>query len=125
MMGVQSPYGVVNAANTAPLPWGDRLFTTWDVGRPVEVDPVTLGYLGDVGHRDQWHTFEVGPQPVLPLVMSTAHPVIDPDRDVLWTVNTFWGSAPRGALGRRGPGADLAHRRCGDPPVGPHHHPDP
>ena len=23
--------------------------------------------------------------------MSTAHPVIDPDRDVLWTVNTFWG----------------------------------
>jgi hypothetical protein len=31
------------------------------------------------------------PQPVLPLVMSTAHPVIDPDRDVLWTVNTLWG----------------------------------
>lgn len=91
MMGVQSPYGVLNAANTAPLPWGDRLFTTWDVGRPVEVDPVTLGFLGDVGHRDQWQVFEVTPQPVLPLVMSTAHPVIDPDRDVMWTVNTFWG----------------------------------
>ena len=91
MMGVQSPYGVVNAANTAPLPWGDRLFTTWDVGRPVEVDPVTLGFLGDVGHRDQWQVFEVTPQPVLPLVMSTAHPVIDPDRDVMWTVKTFWG----------------------------------
>ena len=91
MIGVQSPFGIVNAANTAPLPWGDRLFLTWDVGRPVEVDPVTLGYLGDVGHRDDWQVFEVTPQPVLPLVMSTAHPVIDPDRDVMWTVNTLWG----------------------------------
>ena len=91
MMGVQSPYGVVNAANTAPLPWGDRLFATWDVGRPVEVDPVSLRFLGDVGHRDEWQVFEVTPQPLLPLVMSTAHPVIDPDRDVMWTVNTFWG----------------------------------
>jgi all-trans-8'-apo-beta-carotenal 15,15'-oxygenase len=24
-------------------------------------------------------------------VMSTAHPVIDPDRNVMWSVNTFWG----------------------------------
>ncbi len=91
VIGVQSPFGVVNAANTAPLPWGDRLFLTWDVGRPVEVDPVTLGFLGEVGHRDQWHAFEISPQPVLPLVMSTAHPVVDPDRDVLWSVNTHWG----------------------------------
>ena len=91
MIGVQSPFGVLNGANTAPLPWGDRLFTTWDVGRPVEVDPVDLTFLGEVGHRDQWQTFEVNPQPVLPMVMSTAHPVIDPDRNVMWTVNTFWG----------------------------------
>lgn len=91
MIGVQSPFGIVNAANTAPLPWGDRLFTTWDVGRPVEIDPVTFDYLGEVGHRDQWQAFEVTAQPILPLVMSSAHPVIDPDRDVLWTVNTFWG----------------------------------
>ena len=91
MIGVQSPFGIVNAANTAPLPWGDRLFTTWDVGRPVEIDPVTFDYLGEVGHRDQWQAFEVTAQPILPLVISSAHPVIDPDRDVLWTVNTFWG----------------------------------
>ncbi|NLA37417.1 MAG: carotenoid oxygenase family protein, partial [Actinobacteria bacterium] len=91
MMGVQSPFGVVNAANTAPLPWGDRLFATWDVGRPVEIDPVTFEFLGDVGHRDEWNVFEVGPQPILPMVMSTAHPVIDPERNVLWTVNTLWG----------------------------------
>jgi carotenoid cleavage dioxygenase-like enzyme len=91
MIGVNSPFGHTNASNTAPLPWGDRLFMTWDAGRPVEVDPVTLRYLGDVGHRSQWHDFEVFPQPILPLVMSTAHPVIDPDRQVLWTVNTHWG----------------------------------
>ncbi len=91
MVGVQSPFGHTNAANTAPLPWGDRLFMTWDAGRPVEIDPVTLGFLGEVGHRSEWQTFEVSPQPVLPMVMTTAHPVIDPDRDVLWTVNTFWG----------------------------------
>ena len=92
MVGVQSPFGHTNAANTAPLPWGDRLFMTWDAGRPVEIDPVTLGFLGEVGHRSEWATFEVSPQPVLPMVMTTAHPVIDPDRDVLWTVNTFWGA---------------------------------
>ena len=91
MIGVQSPFGTVNAANTAPLPWGDRLFTTWDVGRPVEVDPVTFSFLGEVGHRDQWQVFELAPQPVLPMVMTTAHPVIDPDRDVLWSVNTYFG----------------------------------
>lgn len=91
VIGVRSPFGAVNAANTAPLPWGDRLFHTWDVGRPVEIDPVTLQFLGEVGHRDQWQVFEIDPQPVLPMIMSTAHPVIDPDRDVLWTVNTLWG----------------------------------
>jgi carotenoid cleavage dioxygenase-like enzyme len=92
MVGVQSPFGHTNGANTAPLPWGDRLFATWDAGRPVEVDPVTLGFLGEVGHRDEWLDFEVSPQPLLPMVMTTAHPVIDPDRNVLWTVNTHWGS---------------------------------
>jgi carotenoid cleavage dioxygenase-like enzyme len=92
MIGVSSPFGHSNAANTAPLVWGDRLFTTWDVGRPVEVDPVTLEFLGEVGHRNQWKSFEaLGPQPVLPMIMSTAHPVIDPERNVLWTVNTVWG----------------------------------
>jgi carotenoid cleavage dioxygenase-like enzyme len=82
--GTSSPYGMVNAANTAPLPWGDRLFATWDAGRPVEVDPVTLGFLADVGHRDGWADF--GDLPVLPFVPSSAHPIIDPDRDCMWTV---------------------------------------
>jgi len=92
VVGVQSPFGHTNAANTAPLPWKGRLFTTWDAGRPVEIDPLTLGYLGEVGRRDEWLDFEVSPQPLLPMVMTTAHPVIDPERDVLWSVNTHWGS---------------------------------
>jgi carotenoid cleavage dioxygenase-like enzyme len=53
-LGTRSPFGFSNAANTAPLPWGDRLFTTWDAGRPVEVDLSTFAFLGDVGHRDDW-----------------------------------------------------------------------
>lgn len=92
IVGVQSPFGHTNAANTAPLPWKGRLFVTWDAGRPVEIDPLTLAYLGDVGRRDEWLDFEVSPQPLLPMVMTTAHPVIDPERDLFWTVNTHWGA---------------------------------
>jgi carotenoid cleavage dioxygenase-like enzyme len=92
MLGLHSPFGLTNAANTAPLPWGDRLFMTWDVGRPVEIDPVSMEFLGEVGHRSEWLTMELFPQPLLPMVTSTAHPVIDPDRNVLWTVNTELGA---------------------------------
>lgn len=92
IVGVQSPFGHTNAANTNPLPWKGRLFVTWDAGRPVEIDPVSLGYLGEVGRRDEWIDFEVSPQPLLPMVMTTAHPVVDSMRDLMWTVNTHWGA---------------------------------
>lgn len=85
VLGTMGAFGFSNAANTAPLPWGDRLFATWDAGRPVEIDPVSMAFLGEVGHRDDWaSTMDL---PVLPLVNSTAHPVIDPDRGCLWTVS--------------------------------------
>ncbi|MEJ7585440.1 MAG: carotenoid oxygenase family protein [Acidimicrobiales bacterium] len=84
-LGVMSPFGYVNSANTAPLPWGDRLFATWDAGRPVEVDPVDLSWVADVGHRDDWAP--AIDHPLFPLIASTAHPVIDPDRNCLWTVS--------------------------------------
>jgi carotenoid cleavage dioxygenase-like enzyme len=92
MLGVHSPFGITNAANTAPLPWGDRMFATWDVGRPVEIDPIDFRFLGEVGHRSEWLEFELFDCPALPMITSTAHPVIDPDRDVLWTVNTHFGA---------------------------------
>lgn len=85
--GTSSPFGFSNAANTAPLPWGDRLFATWDVGRPVELDPVTLEVLGEVGQKDSWGPDPFG-HPVLPMVSSTAHPAVDPERGCLWTVRS-------------------------------------
>ena len=84
--GYTTPFGPPNMANTAPLPWGDRLFATWDVGRPSELDPVSLRWLGDVGTLDAWggQSLELGS--VLPFLFTCAHPVVDPDRDCLWTV---------------------------------------
>lgn len=84
-VGTSSPWGFVNCANTAPLPWGDRLFATWDAGRPVEIDPVTLAFVAEVGHRDDWKP--AIDQAVLPLVSSSAHPVVDPERGCLWSVS--------------------------------------
>lgn len=81
--GMMSSYGAPNLANTAPLPWGERMFITWDVGRPLEIDPVTLEFVAEVGHKDQWGSFLPG---LLPFVFSTAHPVIDPERGCFWTV---------------------------------------
>jgi len=83
--GTASPYGFSNSANTAPLPWGDRLFATWDAGRPVEVDPVSLAFLGEVGDRTSWGP-DAFDSAVLPMYPSSAHPVIDPPRGCLWTV---------------------------------------
>lgn len=83
--GTTSPFGFNNAANTAPLPWGDRLFATWDAGRPVEVDPVTLRFLGEAGDRASWGP-DAFDSAVLPMYPSSAHPVVDPERDCLWTV---------------------------------------
>ena len=85
-LGYTSPFGSPNMANTAPLPWGDRLFATWDVGRPIEVDPLTMEVLGELGHRDGWGRTFLGQDQVLPFYFSSAHPVIDPDRGCLWTV---------------------------------------
>jgi hypothetical protein len=84
-VGYASPYGVPNAANTAPLPWGDRLFATWDGGRPVELHPGTLEFVAEVGHIDQWGGTSMYGDTVLPFLLSSAHPVADPERDGLWT----------------------------------------
>jgi len=84
-VGYQSPFGPANASNTAPLPWGDRLFTTWDAGRPVEVHPGTLEFVAEVGSIDSWGAGGLFGDTVLPTLLSSAHPVADPERDGLWT----------------------------------------
>jgi hypothetical protein len=84
--GYSTPLGPPNMANTAPLPWGDRLFATWDVGRPSELDPVELTWLGDAGTLEQWGGQSIALGNVFPFLFTSAHPVVDPDRNCLWTV---------------------------------------
>ena len=84
--GYLGPLGFPNAANTAPLPWDGRLFATWDVGRPVEIDPVTLQFVGEVGTQASWGPATMPANNVLPFYFTTAHPVVDPERQCLWTV---------------------------------------
>jgi len=95
--GFASPFGYGNMANTAPLGWGGRLFATWDVGRPVEVDPLTLRFLGEVGSAQAWGGDAFNRKIALPQLFSTAHPVVDPERGCMWTVKltfTADGSQP-------------------------------
>lgn len=84
--GYTSPFGFPNQCNTAPLPWGDRLFATWDVGRPIEVDPDTLEFLGEVGHTKEWGdpTFPMGG--LLPFYFTSAHPIVDGERNIFYSV---------------------------------------
>lgn len=92
--GYMSPFGSSNAANTAPLPWGDRLFVTWDAGRPVELNPDTFEFLAEVGTVDSWGGPSLPGTNLLPLVLSSAHPVIDPERNCLWTAKLDLNLAP-------------------------------
>lgn len=94
VLGLESPFGHANMVNTAPLPWGDRLFATWDVGRPVEIDPVSLGFVAEVGSARSWGGDSFGNgRNLLPQVFSTAHPIVDPERGCVWTVKLALGRA--------------------------------
>ncbi len=92
LLGLESPFGHSNMVNTAPMTWGGRLFATWDVGRPVEVDPVSLGFLGEVGSAASWGGDSFGHRTLLPQVFSTAHPIVDPERQCMWTVKLGLGA---------------------------------
>jgi all-trans-8'-apo-beta-carotenal 15,15'-oxygenase len=93
-LGFTSPLGSPNMVNTAPLPWGDRLLATWDVGRPAELDAVTLEHLGEIGSKQSWGGGTFPADHVLPFIFSSAHPVVDPDRNCLWTVKLTLGDGP-------------------------------
>lgn len=84
--GANSAFGYFSSANTAQVPMGDRLLVTWDGGRPVEVDPLSLEFLAEVGRYDSWGA--IGDNPALPSIMTPAHPVYDPERHCLWTADT-------------------------------------
>jgi carotenoid cleavage dioxygenase-like enzyme len=86
LLGFETPWGAPNMANTAPLAYNGRLLATWDVGRPVEVDPITLGFIAEIGRQQSWGGGSFGRTQPLPQVFSSAHPVVDPERGWLWTV---------------------------------------
>ena len=62
------------APNTAPLPWGDRLYTTWDAGRPSSSHPDTLEFVAEVGHVDSWGGSSMPMPGVLPFLFSSRPP---------------------------------------------------
>lgn len=86
--------GVRNQLNTAFLPFkleddeSERLLITWDVGRPYEIDPETLEILTPVGKNDDWEDL-LPNQPPLPFknIMTSAHPVFDPNAGKVYTLN--------------------------------------
>jgi hypothetical protein len=76
--------GFYNELNTAFLPFRfqedahDRLMVTWDVGRPYEVDPLSLELFSPIGTVEDWVTCDMQSQWMFPLIFSSAHPVADP-----------------------------------------------
>ncbi len=88
--------GVRNELNTAWLhmPADDRLFATYDAGRPWEVDPTTLEVVTPVGRLEEWEAaFAVDLPWLFPPVLTGAHPAHD-DR----TGETFFANYSLGAV---------------------------
>ena len=94
--------GIRNQLNTAFVPFklsndeSERLLITWDVGRPYEIDPLTLETLTPVGMNQSW-TDLLPNQKSIPFknVMTSAHPVFDfaPEVEKLYTLNvckSYW-----------------------------------
>jgi len=79
-------FGTSNLTNTAPVPAfavgagslpGRRLLLSYDAGRPVEVSPRTLDHITPVGRPSDYHA-AVGSS-FSPMIMTSGHPVYDPD----------------------------------------------
>ncbi|NJK62253.1 MAG: hypothetical protein HC921_05805 [Synechococcaceae cyanobacterium SM2_3_1] len=85
--------GLRNQLNTAFLPMKfahedrTRLLLTWDMGRPYEIDPVTLELATPMGWNHEWETvtelvnlpFE--PKQPFQAIQTCAHPYFDPHQE--------------------------------------------
>lgn len=93
--------GTRNEANTAYLRMHDRLFVTFDGGRPYEIDPVTLELVTPVGWNREWvqglpdilNNLAGGP---FPTYFSTAHPYFDPNTSETFLINYTMAMGPVG-----------------------------
>jgi carotenoid cleavage dioxygenase-like enzyme len=92
-MGLMMMIGLItNSANTALVPIQDgRMLATFDVGRPLEIDPSSLNFITSVGYAREWKAFLPGA--VQPAIRTPAHPCYDPFEQQLYTVN--YTSSPR------------------------------
>ncbi len=88
--------GFRNFGNTALVPLGPRegqaasearLLVTYDAGRPLEIDPVSLETLTPVGATREWKSELLSRRHPFPLILSSAHPVWDSNTGHLFTVN--------------------------------------
>ena len=84
--------GVRNQLNTAFVKFktsqdvNDRLFVTYDAGRPYEIDTETLEVVTPVGANAEWRPEVSLSMPFGP-VLSTAHPFFDAETKEMFTVN--------------------------------------
>ncbi|MEP0880313.1 carotenoid oxygenase family protein [Trichocoleus sp. ST-U3] len=84
--------GFRNELNTAFLPIkfrddaNERLLVTYDAGRPYEIDTETLEVVTPIGANTEWQS-ETSLKFPFPPVLSTAHPVFDPEKSEMFTVN--------------------------------------
>ncbi|MBW4513559.1 MAG: carotenoid oxygenase family protein [Scytonematopsis contorta HA4267-MV1] len=85
--------GVRNQLNTAFLPMKfsqdsqERLLVTYDAGRPYEIDTETLEVVTPIGTNQEWQPELNGYNAPFPAFLSTAHPVFDPHKHKMFTVN--------------------------------------
>lgn len=86
--------GPVNYANTAIIPVkfkndsGESILATYDTGRPLKHDPLSLEFITPLGYNNEWISgFPRFLQEPLPMFESTAHPSWDPNEQVLYSVN--------------------------------------
>lgn len=80
--------GSRNQLNTAFLKTSDKLFVTFDAGRPYEIDPWSLEILEPIGNTKNWQ--EMFPvSNIFGTYSNPAHPVIDVKglKDKLLTIN--------------------------------------
>lgn len=74
----------IKLGSTEPI----RLLATFDAGRPFEFDPSTLEIKTAISRASVWKSFLPGfMRAPFESIMSTAHPVFDPDTRELFTVN--------------------------------------
>ncbi len=79
-------FGARNLANTALLPiMNGRLLATYDMGRPIELDPRTLHPITALGLQDSWKpSLDKG---LFPMCFVTAHPAYDAKEQRVYAIN--------------------------------------